>query len=458
MKDDNKRTLINLIFILLLSTIYLLFNLDFLKGRDFFWDDLHFFRKYTSEQLISVFYSHWDPDLIETGGYRPLATLLYHLEFVFFNENVFYYRLFSLFLLIILQIIFSQIMINLNCDFLTQLSIHFLFFVSFSYSYMVIWSTMSHILLAAIFSLLTLRNIISYFRRKKIQSLIYAFLYLLIGLLLREEVYATALIIFTLGAVELYNSNFSFKAPFIKFVSGVFLLTSAHYFFRKIILTESSGFSQINITAFYDYLVFLVSSSMPGGLSTKDTTGIFLLTIFILFYITIGAKNFKYVIKNNRLMFWLGCSIIFSLPSLITSRVFSTFLPKLFIYVFVLEILTYQFRNYSFRRKFIAGTLIITLFSFSGIRRSLQLKESFSSTSVYMIKDNLRLVTDKRVTMPQSRRERYLEKYSDIKIPYLLLNEMDVDTRNKFFFDKILKLSKEKDSKYSVPLYHHLFL
>ena len=156
LKDDNSRTFYNFIFIFFLSLLFIIFNIDFLLGRDFFWDDLHFFRNYSADELTAVFYSHWDPDLIETKAYRPLATLLYHLEYVFFEENIFFYRLFSLFLLIILQTIFSQIMMNLNCSFFTQLLTHFIFFVSFAYSYMIIWATMSHILLGGIFSLLTL--------------------------------------------------------------------------------------------------------------------------------------------------------------------------------------------------------------------------------------------------------------------------------------------------------------
>ncbi len=456
-RNSNNRTFSNFIFIFFLSLIFIVFNIDFLFERDFFWDDLHFFRYYSLDELISVFYSHWDPDLIETEAYRPLATLLYHIEYVFFEENILLYRLFSLFLLIILQTIFSQIMMNLNCSFFTQLLTHFIFFASLSYSYMIIWATLSHILLGGIFSLLTLRNIIIYFKNKNIKSLIYAFLYLLIGLLIREEVYAIAIIIFIIGFIDLFREKFSFKGDFIKFVLGVFIISSAHYFLRKIILPGSSGFSEISIKSFYDYIVFYISSSSPGGLSSKDPMGIFLLTTLILLYIVLGVNNLKYTLRNNRLIFLLGCSIILSLPSLITSRVFSTFLPKLFIYALVIEILIYQLRNFSFKNKFIIGSFIVIFFTFSGTRRSLQLKESFSASSVYMGSYDLRFIFDKRATIPLNRRSRILKKYSNIKIPHQLLKKMDDESRSTFFLDKLFKLSKKKDSKYIIPLYHPLF-
>ena len=458
LKNNIRRTFYNFIFISFLSLLYIIFNIDFLLDRDFFWDDLHFFRNYSLEELRSVFYSHWDTDLIETKAYRPLATLLYHFEYVFFGENIFFYRLFSLFLLIILQTIFSQIMLNLNCSFFIQLLTHIIFFTSFSYSFMVIWATMSHIILGGIFSLLILRNIIFYFKNKSISRLIYAFLYLLLGLLIREEVYAICIIIFIIGFVKFYQDKFSFKGNFIRFVIAVFIMTSVHYFFRKIILPGSSGFSGISIKSFYDYFVFYASSSLPGGLTTKDSFGIFSLITSILFYIILGINNFKYVLKNNRLIFLLGCSIILSLPSLVTSRVFSTFLPKLFICVLIIEILINHFRYYSFRKKLILSSVLIIFFIFSGIRRSFQLKQSFSANSVYMCNYDLRFIIDERATIPYARRSRVLEKYSNIKIPYKQLKEMNEENKSTFFLDKLFKLSKEKDSKYKIPLYHPLSL
>ena len=70
---------------------------------------------------------------------------------------------------------------------------------------------------------------------------------------------------------------------------------------------------------------------------------------------------------------------------------------------------------------------------------------------------DLRFIIDERATIPSNRRERILEKYSNIKIPYQLLKEMEDERRSSFFLEKLLKLSKEKDSKHIIPLYHPLF-
>ena len=51
-------------------------NLSF---QPYVWDDLHFFRIYTNEELISTWNGNWDPDNIETESYRPIATLYYHI-------------------------------------------------------------------------------------------------------------------------------------------------------------------------------------------------------------------------------------------------------------------------------------------------------------------------------------------------------------------------------------------
>ena len=84
---------------------FLIFSLS-LINQPYVWDDLHFFRNYTNEELINVWSRNWDPDKVETPSYRPLAVWYYHLLHLIFQENVFSFRLFVIFksfLLLILK-------------------------------------------------------------------------------------------------------------------------------------------------------------------------------------------------------------------------------------------------------------------------------------------------------------------------------------------------------------------
>lgn len=58
------------------------------------YDDLHLVRAYTAAELASSWHGHWDPDGVETAGYRPLSTLFNHARAIAFGENVAAHRVF----------------------------------------------------------------------------------------------------------------------------------------------------------------------------------------------------------------------------------------------------------------------------------------------------------------------------------------------------------------------------
>src|SRR5262245_32192185 len=58
------------------------------------YDDLHVIRSFTAEEVWTSFHGHWDPDGIETQGYRPFTLLFNFLRYALFGENVVGHRLF----------------------------------------------------------------------------------------------------------------------------------------------------------------------------------------------------------------------------------------------------------------------------------------------------------------------------------------------------------------------------
>jgi hypothetical protein len=65
-------------------------------ARDWNWDDLHLVRPYTAADLAGTLVGRWDPDGIETLGYRPGTTVFNHLRAVIFGEQFVAHRLFLL--------------------------------------------------------------------------------------------------------------------------------------------------------------------------------------------------------------------------------------------------------------------------------------------------------------------------------------------------------------------------
>lgn len=64
----------------------------------YYWnmDDLHLVRAYSPGELAGTFVGAWDPDGIETIGFRPLTTLFNHARGVVFGEVLVAHRLFLL--------------------------------------------------------------------------------------------------------------------------------------------------------------------------------------------------------------------------------------------------------------------------------------------------------------------------------------------------------------------------
>jgi hypothetical protein len=64
----------------------------------YYWnmDDLHLVRPYSAGEIAGTFGGHWDPDGIETIGFRPLTTAFNHARAVVFGESLVAHRLFLL--------------------------------------------------------------------------------------------------------------------------------------------------------------------------------------------------------------------------------------------------------------------------------------------------------------------------------------------------------------------------
>lgn len=97
-----------LIFILLLA-FELTVSIRSLSW-DFYWDDIHLIRTYSTSELRGVFNGQWDPDGIERPGYRPLTTIFFYFSAIAFGENPIYHRVFQQILLALSLTIFTIIL------------------------------------------------------------------------------------------------------------------------------------------------------------------------------------------------------------------------------------------------------------------------------------------------------------------------------------------------------------
>ena len=112
-KIINEKNLTIYFSFLILLIWWLIFGYN-LSNEPYVWDDLHFFREYTAEELKNSWTGNWDSDGVETLSYRPVAVLYYHLIYIIFNENTFLLRSFVILEAFFLILITNNLLNYLN--------------------------------------------------------------------------------------------------------------------------------------------------------------------------------------------------------------------------------------------------------------------------------------------------------------------------------------------------------
>jgi hypothetical protein len=97
-KIDRFRRSIVLSFLFLVTVFFLVGTAISYRSLAFpwFWDDLHLVRTFSGHELNQVFTGDWDPDRIETPGYRPVTVVFNHVRAEVFGESVIAHRLFQI--------------------------------------------------------------------------------------------------------------------------------------------------------------------------------------------------------------------------------------------------------------------------------------------------------------------------------------------------------------------------
>ena len=229
-------------------------------NEPFIWDDLHLVRKYSSNELLSVWFGSWDPDGFETPSYRPIAVLFYHSLVSIFGENVQSQRLFIFLLLYLLSILVAKLLNKLNFNNTEIFFILLLLVFSKIFITLASWMTISHLIFCYILLLLSLINYLNWLEKNKTSFLIFSFLFAIASILTREEVYFIPPLIFLLG---LYYADFTKKNLIKILVTSIFyfFLVIVHYYLRSI-FTEGAptlGF------AYRSFLSHLLQSGLPLG-------------------------------------------------------------------------------------------------------------------------------------------------------------------------------------------------
>ncbi|WP_440937302.1 hypothetical protein [Candidatus Pelagibacter sp.] len=426
-------------------------------NEPFIWDDLHLVRKYSFNELLSVWFSSWDPDGYETPSYRPIAILFYHSLVSIFGENVQNHRLFIFLLLYLLSILITKLLKKLSFNNIEIFFILLLLIFSKIFTTLASWMTLSHLIFCYIFLILSLISYLNWLEKNKTVSLIFSFLFAIVSILTREEVYFIPPLIFLLG---LFLTDFTKKNLIKISITSMFyfFLVVVHYYLRSI-FTEgapSLGF------AYRSFLSHLLQSGMPLGWFSSSAKITFFQILWICsvafstLILLINIKKISILEKKQIIILFL---IIFvtSSPSFVSSRAFGILIPTIFSLSLIIKIFfinkinSKKFLHNNVFSKITLSILVVLIFSgvLGGFLRSNEHLKSINQYSIYIVALDTSFIFD--------------NKNKDMKIPEdrrikkkLFLKSLGIDQYISIDKIKTKLLSQEISNKIYIPNFHPL--
>ena len=413
---------------------YLIFGLN-LSYEPYIWDDLHFFREYSKEELKSIWFGNWDSDGIETLSYRPFAVLYYHLLYLLFEENTFLLRNFVIFESLILILISNKLLDFL--DFNKTAIFFFTLFIIFSKIYLTLisWFTISVLIFAYIISISSILFFLISIENKKISYYCLSIIFVTVGILTREELYIMPTILFF---IYFYKYEINIK-NFILCSVKIFpflLLVLAHMYLRKEFIPEADHLQIIGNSIRYgeDLLNFgglikaFKSSFLPMGYLSSQYSSLIQLIfswiwISMILISTIILLKKDIILKLKDILILILLVLICCLPHLTVARSFGIYLSSFFALALIAKLADLFFSLIKVQKNkkkyflFFLLTLLLMSGTLGGIYRSTEHAKSMSQYSLTIIKLDAKFIygyknDNTKISIPK---KRYLKKERHLK-------------------------------------------
>jgi len=294
----------------------------------FHWDDYHFIRHYSWDELSSTFHGWNDPDKIETPALRPGATLLFAFQGSIFGENIVLQRIFMIFLMWILLAVLGLLLLELGCG-VFQIGLVFVLFVSSRiFASVNLWLTLGSLTLCYVFILLTCYFFLLWVREGRMLLLILMLICPMVAVSIREEAYVLPIVLplvwFVSSAWRKHGRRVLVAAV------GVFAIAAVHFLLRRVFVPEAPS-PQFTIRAAKALLVAITASWLPGGYKTEGITDSLLANIWIVFLIGLVLGFMRVGRSSSRRQFIGACCMgcVLALPAIAVPRSFGIALPTL---------------------------------------------------------------------------------------------------------------------------------
>jgi hypothetical protein len=389
----------------------------------FHWDDFHLIRGYSSTEIVSVFHGLADPDKIETPGLRPVSILLYDLQGLLWGENVLLHRIFMLFLMALFLFLVGIFLSELGLQFF-QIAIVFALFISSRvFASLVLWISLSHLILAYIFITLTALFFVRWIKQRRAIFFVFMLLSAIVATFIREESYTLPV---ALPLIWLISTPDRTRWREVLAASlSLFVIFAFHYWLWHFLIPNALS-PQFTFTAANKLLRAMASSWLPGGYTMIGVVDKLIGFLWVGFLIALLGI---FLVASRPSARWqvLGiCCLggLLSLPALGIARPFGIALPTLAFLTAVpigLAEIYRHVQSHGWQRHAFLGfaALGLALGFVGGIHRSMYVADSLrQNCAVRAERDGEFLfdILDHPATIPKSRREAGLLRLAGVGI------------------------------------------
>jgi hypothetical protein len=294
----------------------------------FFWDDFHLIRSYTAPEIRSAFHAVIDPDKIETPGLRPCSIFLYNFQGTVFGENIVAQHVFMVVLMGIFMTVAGVLLLEVGLGF-SQLSIVFALFVSSRiFASLILWISLSHLILAYIWSALTAYLFVLWVKRARWIFLFLMLVTTTLATFTREETYTLPIVLPLLCLISCLDRRQWRRVAIAAF--SLLAIVSFHYALWHFLVPDALS-PKLNFGAVKRVFTAILASCLPRGLKMVGTVDTLLGAIWIIFMIGLVSMFVKFARPRVRWQFLGVCcmGVLLCLPALAIGRPFGITLPTL---------------------------------------------------------------------------------------------------------------------------------
>jgi hypothetical protein len=382
----------------------------------FYWDDFHLIRSYSGPEIRSAFHAVIDPDKIETPGLRPCSILLYNFQGSVFGENLVAHHVFMVVLMGIFMIAAGVLLLEVGLTFAQLVIVFTLFISSRIFASVVLWISLSHLILAYIWVALTAYLFIVWAKRGGWFVFLLMLVTCTLATLTREETYTLPVVLPILWLISSFD--FQHWRRVATAALSLLMIVSIHYALWHFLVPDALS-PKFNFGAGKRVLTSITASLLPRGYEMVGTADTLVGLLWIVFLIGLVLMFAKLARQRVRWQFLGACclGILMCLPALAIGRPFGITLPTLAfmtaISIAIGEVYTQLQTRNGVRQWPCSAAIVVIILGLAvgiggGIQRSFYVAESLHQNCGIRIARDAEFLFDllqHRATIPEQRRK-----------------------------------------------------